>query len=128
MAKSVVRYSEAFKMAVVEEIENGHYGSPHEASRAYGIRGAETVKRWLLQYGKKELLKKVVRVEKPGEPGEIRRLKDRVQRLESALADAHMDSALDRAFFEMLCEQTKTDAASFKKKHGSALSDSRKMS
>ena len=52
---------------------------------------------------------------KQGEPGEIKRLKDRVRRLETSLADAHMDSALDRAFFEMLCERTKTDAAAFKK-------------
>jgi hypothetical protein len=81
-----------------------------------------------LQYGKKELLKKVVRVEKPGEPGEIKRLKDRVRRLESALADAHMDSALDRAFFRMLCERTGTDGESFKKKHASKGSRRRERS
>lgn len=128
MAETVVRYSEAFKMTVVDEIETGRFGSPYEASRAYGIGGSETVKRWLLQYGKKELLKKVVRVEKPGEPGEIKRLKDRVQHLESALADAHMDSALDRAFFKVLCERTKTDPEAFKKKHESKLSGRRRKS
>ena len=117
MVKTVVRYSEAFKLSVVDELQRGRFGSPFEASRAYGIASPNTVKRWVTQYGRESLLKKVVRVEKHGEPGEIKRLKDRVRRLEAALADAHMDSALDRAFFEMLCERTNTDVAGFKKKH-----------
>jgi len=121
MAKTVVRYSEAFKLNVVDELQRGRFGSPFEASRAYGIGGQETVSRWLKQYGKEELLKKVIRVEKRGEPGEIKRLKDRVRRLEASLADAHMDSALDRAFFEMLCERTDTDIGAFKKKHAETV-------
>jgi hypothetical protein len=62
-------------------------------------------------------VRKVIRVEKPGEPGEIRRLKERVRKLEKALADAHIDMALDQSFFEVLCEQTGVDAEEFKKKH-----------
>ncbi len=121
MARTVVRYSEAFKLNVVEELQRGRFGGPFEASRAYGIGGASTVSRWLKQYGKEELLKKVVRVEKRGEPGEIKRLKDRVRRLETALADAHMDSALDRGFLKILCERTNTDAEAFKKKHAATV-------
>lgn len=113
----MIRYSEAFKQKVVSELEEGHFASPSEASEAYGIRGKGTVYRWMRLYGRGHLLRKVVRVEKAGEPGEIKRLKERVQQLESALADAHMDAALDKAYFEILCERTNTDSAAFKKKH-----------
>ena len=66
----VVRYSEAFKLQVVDELERGRFGSPFEAARAYGIRGDHTVRHWVTQYGKGHLLKKVIRVSKEGEPGE----------------------------------------------------------
>ena len=114
----VVRYSEAFKLQVVSEIEEGRFRSSHEAGDAYGITGNGTVQRWVKEYGKSHLLSKVVRVEKQGEPGELKRLKDRVRQLESALANAHIDGALAESYFEILCERTKTDAEAFKKKHG----------
>ncbi len=117
MSKKVVRYSEAFKQMLVTKLEEGEYGSPFEASQAYGIRGHDTVKRWVREYGKSHLLKKVVRVEKQGEPGEIKRLKARVRKLESAMVDAHIDGALAQTYFELLCERTNTDAEAFRKKH-----------
>ncbi len=125
MLKRVVRYSEAFKQQVVSELENGRYGSPCEVSQAYGIRGATTVGRWVKEYGKSHLLSKVVRVEKQGEPGEIKRLKERVRQLETSLADAHMDWALEKSFFKILCERTDTDVEAFKKKHAGKRSTRR---
>ena len=122
MSDKVMRYSEAFKLQVVDELSRGLYGSPFAATRAYGIGSVGTVRRWLVQYGKAELLKKVVRVEKRGEATELRRLKERVSRLEASLADAHMDGALDRAFLEILCERTDTDVGAFKKKHAGTVS------
>ncbi len=75
------------------------------------------MKRWVREYGRSDLLKKVVRVEKQGEPGEIKRLKGRVRQLESAIVDAHIDGALAQTYFELLCERTNTDAEAFRKKH-----------
>jgi transposase len=113
----VILYSEAFKQQVVSDVESGRFGSSYEAAQAYGVRDCGTVRRWVRQYGKGHLLRKVVRVEKEGEPGEVRRLKARVRELESALADAHIDWALSESYFEILCERTSTDAEAFKKKH-----------
>lgn len=110
------RYSEAFKQQVIMEIEGGRFGSASEASRAYGIGGRGTVLNWLRQSGRGELTRKMVRVEKPGEPGEIKRLQERVRQLESALANAYIDGALAESYFEILCERTKTDCEAFKKK------------
>ena len=108
------RYSEAFKQQVIMELESGRYASAHEASEAYGIKGHTTVANWLRQSGRGAVLRKVVRVEKPGERREIKRLKERVHKLETALANAHMDKALSESFFEMLCEEQEIDPEAFK--------------
>lgn len=128
MSRTMVRYSEAFKLQVVEEVEKGRFRSCFEASLAYGIAGNDTVPRWMRQYGKEHLLGKVVRVTKQGEPTEIKRLKDRVRELETALSNAHIDSALNEAFFEILCERTGIDAETFKKKHAGMASTGRTRS
>lgn len=124
--KRVIRYSEAFKQEVVREVEEGRFGSPHEAAKAYGIRGNATVYRWLKEYGKSHLLRKVVRVEKPGEPGEIKRLQERVRELETALTDEYIDRILAESFFKILCERTNTDGEAFKKKHAGTASTLRR--
>ena len=124
MSGRVVRYSEAFKLKVVDELEQGVFCSPFELARAYGI-GTSTVTRWVRQYGKSHLLKKVVRVEKEGEPEEFKRLLKRVKVLEEALADAHLDAALNDAYLELICEQKKVDKDVFKKKLAGAPSITR---
>jgi transposase len=112
-----IRYSEAFKMEVVRELEAG--GLAFDAvSLKYGIKGAMTVSRWVRQYGN-GTRGKVIRVEKPGEINELKRLTERVRRLESALADANIDAALERAYTRLACQRAGiTDVAEFKKKAG----------
>ena len=46
MARRTMIYSEAFKQQVVDEIASGRFGSPFEASQAYGIR-KDSVRRWV---------------------------------------------------------------------------------
>ena len=116
MSSTTMKYSEAFKLQVIDEIETGRFASPYEASQAYGIRGKSTVYNWLRNYGKTALLNKVVRVEKAGEPREIKRLKERVRQLEHLVADLTMDKALEKAGLEILCERHNEDPGVFKKK------------
>jgi len=110
-----IRYSEAFKIEVVRELEAG--GLAYDAiSMKYGIKGNMTVSRWVRQYGNGSR-GKVIRVERPGEINELKRLKARVRQLESALADANIDSALERAYTRLACQRAGiTDVAEFKKK------------
>ena len=99
----MIRYSEAFKMAVVRELESEDL--PFEQMRRkYGIRGTITVQRWVRKYGN-GTRGKIIRVEKPEEINELQRLRRRVRQLESALADANIDVALERAFTELACER-----------------------
>lgn len=116
--KDVIRYSEAFKMQVVRELEEKKIETIEEAKRVYGIRGAVTVRRWIEKYGKGYLLKKVVRVEKVEEQNEKQKLKKRVRQLEKALADAHIDQKISEAYTQIACEVAGIkDIEAFKKKH-----------
>jgi transposase-like protein len=109
-----IRYSEAFKMAAVRELEE--QSLPFEdIRRKYGIKGTVTVQNWVRKYGNGSR-GKVIRVERPEEINELKRLKERVRRLETALADANIEIALERAFTKLACERAGVDAEAFKKK------------
>lgn len=114
-----IRYSEAFKMAVVRELETCDLPFK-EIKRKYGIRGDDTVQRWVRKYGNGSR-GKVVRVEKPDEINELERLRRRVRQLETALADANIDVRLERAFTELACERAGIDVEEFKKKAAGQL-------
>ena len=45
-----IRYSEAFKMEVVRELESKDLPFA-EVQRKYGIKGCDTVQGWVLKYG-----------------------------------------------------------------------------
>ena len=113
--KAAVRYSEAFKMAVVREAEADL--APYEQiRRKYGIGGCETVQTWVRRYGN-GTRGRIIRVETPEEINEQDRLKKRVRLLEQALADANIELALERQFTRLACERAGIkDVAAFKKK------------
>jgi transposase-like protein len=124
MAKRVgqnfgIRYSEAFKMAVVRELEEQDLPCEH-VRRKYGILGCVTVQNWVRKYGNGDRGKRI-RVERPEEINELKRLRERVRRLEKALADANLDVALERAYTELACERAGMDVEEFKKKAAGRL-------
>ena len=113
--RDVIRYSEAFKMQVVRELERGGISLTGMAGK-YGVRGKETLQKWIRKYGN-GTLGKVIRVQKPEEIDELKKLKARVKRLETALADANIELALERAYTELACERAGiNDVPGFKKK------------
>ena len=102
-------------MEAVRELESGDM--PYvEIQRKYGIKGSTTVVKWVRKYGNGSR-GKVIRVERAEEINELKRLKGRVRQLESALADANIDAALERAYTRLACQRAGiTDVAEFKKK------------
>jgi transposase len=118
--KPAIRYSEAFKMEVVRELESG--GLPFEqVQRKYGIGGAETVQSWVRKYGN-GTRGKVIRVQKPEEIDELKRFQDRVRLLERALATSQVDLVLERAYLQIACARAGiTDVEGFKKKAAGQL-------
>src|ERR1035437_7802242 len=99
----------------IREVETG--GLALDAvSQKYGIQGSTTVSNWVRKHGNGSR-GKVTRGEKPDELNELKRLKTRVRQLESALADADMDAALERAYPRLACQRAGiADVAEFKKK------------
>ncbi|MDD3546425.1 MAG: transposase [Kiritimatiellae bacterium] len=117
-----MRYSEAFKLKVVRDLEEGRYDSPARAGLAHGVKGKGTVAYWVRRYGKNHLLRKVVIVMKPEEQTEVRELRKRVRDLERALVDAHMDARIADAQLQFACEAAGIDdIEAFKKKHAGGL-------
>ena len=113
--REVIRYSEAFKMSVVRELEAGRLAFD-ELGRKYGIKGHETLPRWVRQYGNGSR-GKVIRVEKPEEIDQTKKLKERVRVLERTVGSLHVELALERAYTEIACERAGIDdLAAFKKK------------
>lgn len=113
-----VRYSEAFKLQVLRELEEGRFETRAAAARAYGIRGQGMIAYWARRYGKEHIMGKVVRVEKPKERNEVKELRQRVRQLEKALTDAHLEHRFDEAYLQIACEAAGIeDVDAFKKKH-----------
>lgn len=111
----VIRYSRAFKMQAVREVESGEHCA-HQVKIKYGIKGGDTVLRWVRQLGSGRY-GKVIRVERADETREITRLRQQLRLAKEALADAHMELALEQAYLEEACEQMEQSVEGFKKKH-----------
>lgn len=123
---AVIRYSEAFKRRVVEELENGKHCSIEAARRTYGIGGSMTVPRWVRRYGHEEFFPKRVRIETLKERDELKEARKRIRELEAAIADAHVDYCLEKGYLQVACDRLGVDMADFKKKNDMTLSATRK--
>ena len=112
--KTTIRYSEAFKLHVISEIESGNL-TVEGARRRYSIGGGQTIQKWLRRYGRDHLLSKVVRVERPEEKDRIKELEKKVRELESALAQSQVKLLAYESLVEVAEEHYKAD---FKKNFG----------
>jgi len=101
-------------MAVVRELEEQDLPFEH-VRRKYSILGCFTVQAWVRKYGNGSRGKRI-RVERPEEINELARLRAELRRVKEALADAHVDLALERAFTEVACKRIGIDPEEFKKK------------
>jgi transposase-like protein len=111
----VIRYSKAFKMQAVREVEQGELCA-QAVQRKYRIRGNGTVIRWVRQLGSGQY-GKIIRVEKADEVNEAARLRSQLRQAKEALADAHMELALEKAFLMVACQALDQTVEGFKKKH-----------
>jgi len=110
-----IRYSKAFKMQCVREVESGKF-SAFRVQRKYKIKGTATVMRWVRQLGSGRY-GKIIRVEKAHEVNEAGQLRTELRRVKEALADTHLELALEKAFLMVACEELDQSLEEFKKKH-----------
>ena len=125
--KSSIRYSEAFKIQVVRDLESGKFQSICHVNRAYGIKGSQTVKKWQHLYGNPEHWPKQIKIYEMKEINENQALKQRVKELEKALSTAYIRSVLSESYLEIACERLEEDVECFKKKHVTTLSGDLKL-
>ena len=111
----IIRYSKSFKMQLVREVETGKFNA-WAVQRKYDIKGANTVMRWVRQFGSGKY-GKLIRVEKANEVNEAVRVRGELRRVKEALADTHVALALEQAFLAVACEELDQSLEAFKKKH-----------
>ena len=85
----IKKYSMAFKLKVVEEIEQGKM-SIDRARQIYDIGGKNTIQKWMKKLGKAHLISKVVRIEMKDEKDKYKELQKEKKALESALAQSQL--------------------------------------
>ena len=112
---NVIRYSKAFKMQLVREAEAAD-SSAWAVQRKYKIKGTCTVMRWVRRFGSGKY-GNIIRVEKAGEINEASQLRSELRKVKEALADTHMELALEKAFLAVACEEMHQTMEGFKKKH-----------
>lgn len=122
--RTIKRYSISFKQKVVREIEEEGI-SISSAGRRYNITGAETIQKWLYQYGKHHLLNKIVRIETMEEKDRIKQLEEENKRLKLAYADASMERDILKTLVDIVNEHYGTDV---KKNLGAKLSKGNRKS
>lgn len=113
--KVIIRYSQAFKQQVINEIESGIV-TLAEARGKYGIKGSCTIQGWMKRMGKLRLLSRVIRVEKPDEKDRIKELERQIKELKETLADTQVRYVIAESRFEVVCEQQGLDPEEMKKK------------
>ena len=121
----IIRYSKSFKMQLVREVESGK-SNAWAVQRKYDIKGSNTVMRWVRQFGSGKY-GKLIRVEKADEVNEAARLRSDLRRVKEALADTHVELALEQAFLVVACEELDQSLEAFKKKHAGGRRTRRSM-
>jgi len=104
MTDKIKRYSEGFCRQVVSEYEAG--ASIPDLQKKYGVAGFDTIRRWILKYGRQGLRFETVRIQTVEEANRMRELEKRVKELEQALGKVMLEKMKLEAILEVLEEET----------------------
>ena len=112
--KDKKRYTEAFKLEVMEELRDGKWKSVAEVVQAYGL--SETgVRYWMKRLGFEYLNGRIIYVKTTSEIDEIKRLKAEVRKLKERLADEVLDHKIDEVALRIACRNLGTTPDELKK-------------
>jgi len=117
MSGQILRYSSAFKLKVVKEIESGKF-TIAQARKVYNIKGTSTIQMWIKKYGKNHLLKNIIRIQMKDEKDQIKELKNQIRALERTLSKSQIDNLCLQSLVEVIDEKYGIDS---KKNFGSKL-------
>ena len=95
----IVRYSDCFKRAVIEEIEKKGL-SIEACRRKYSIGGATTIQKWLKKYGKNHCVETIDEIQ------EIQALRKELKAIKEAFAEMAIENKVYETYFQVLGEET----------------------
>lgn len=88
----IKRYSEAFKQKIIAEYEQGKM-TKLAITNKYGL-GGSTLNKWLVEFGKHELLGIQIKVSMKKDVDELKRVNEENKKLKLALAEMTMQNLL----------------------------------
>lgn len=101
-------YSEAFKLKIIELLENGEH-SLSELMRVYDIGGTTTIYKWLRKYGKEHLIGKRLLVMKAEEVSQMSKLREKSKQIDQENKELVLEMYYSKALVETAFEEL-TDA------------------
>ena len=87
--KTVRRYSESFKLKVLNELSKGQC-SKAQLAKLYGINSS-TINEWIRKYDRKDLMNTRILVENQDEVSRLRALKKEIEQLKELLIRKDME-------------------------------------
>ena len=106
----------AFKKKVLSELSSGHFNNAAQAAAFYGIGGCGTVNYWIRTMGRRDLERKIVRIEVGDEKNKIKELKKRVKDLEAVVADQALKNLYTQSMLEVIAEENDCTVEELNKK------------
>ncbi len=102
MKDKIMRYSESFRRMVVTEYETGT--SIPALKQKYGIKGSETIPRWIRKYAKAGFRYEMVRIQTGDEINYVRELEKKVDMMEKVIGRMTLEKIKSDTILEILEE------------------------
>jgi transposase len=115
--KETRRYTEAFKLQVISELEQGGTGVT-ELQKKYDICGSATIGRWLKRYGKNHLINKKVIIMTPDEQTALVKKEAKIKELEQVIVRLNLEQFKTKMFYEQALRELGEEQTVFEKKSG----------
>ena len=119
-SRTVRRYSESFKLKVLEELESG-VRTKSELSQHYGI-AIGSIYAWMKKFGRLDLYNPQVYIKMPQEKDKIKALKQEIAELKEAMVQAQLRAIKAESDLEATLELLGEDPGSLKKKSSASRS------
>ncbi|MFT5512160.1 MAG: transposase-like protein [Bacteroidia bacterium] len=97
--KVVRRYSESFKLKILDELSTGNY-SKKKLGNLYGVNPS-TINEWIRKYDRKDLMNTRILVENIDETSRLKALKKEIEQLKNLLIKKDLAKLVDDSYLEV---------------------------
>ena len=98
----VRRFSESFKLKILDELSTGKY-SKRQLANIYGM-GRSTINDWIKKYDRKDLMNTRVMVETKDEISRLKALQKEVEQLKNLLIKKDLDKLVQDSYLEVAAQ------------------------